>query len=256
MRACDPLAPSMTALSVIVAIGRDPQGTVYVVDQPRWSRRVFVAKDDDTLYRKHVVGGFTRGGPSDADYVLPFEEPDRDAASTRSLLVQVRGGFVTAMALGLVGSFMPISDTAPGQLRLTLLDRKVVQGMRVVDLPRVVQRVADVSDGNAIIATQPMDDPFTEDTRLFYGAPNDVVERRVVSYGQSLNGDASFSFLVDDIKAFAHFPIVPPVDGGAGGPGPGTLKLGDGQELTITPRLPTPRNLNGFTFRCFVRSGG
>jgi hypothetical protein len=252
---CDPLAATSTALGVILGVGQDAQGTLYVADELEPSSgRVFVA-NGDTLYRKHVSGSGQSGTGPDRDYTFTFGDPGGDAQAARALLVQIRGGNTTAMALGPAGSRTFIGDGL-GQVRIPLVDPTVVDRMRVVNLPRVVQRIGDVANGDVIAVTQPMDDSASESNlRLFYGAPHTVIERHIVSYGSSLSGDADFSFLVGDIKAVAFFPWGPQADGGLGG-GPGTLTLGTTATLPLTPRHPTPRDLSGLALQCSAGNGG
>jgi hypothetical protein len=99
---CDPLTPVAVTLGSILGVGQDTQSTVYLADQAPdggGQDRVFVSTGE-TLYRKHVAGTGQTGDPANGDYTFSFQEPFADASDARALLIQVRAGAVTAMALG------------------------------------------------------------------------------------------------------------------------------------------------------------
>jgi hypothetical protein len=237
-------------LGTILGVGQDSQSTFYVADQTADSvDRVFVSSNN-TLYRKDVTGSGTRGEPPTVDYTFSFEDPGADAADARSLLIQVRGGAVTAMALGPSDSKAFYAPDA-GDESLTVVDPGAIQGFALQDLPGVVEYVADVSNGNVLVVTAPMDASSYSGFRLFYGTQGAMVERTIVAYDQSLSGSADISFVVEAATYTVHFTVEYPAEGGLlGSPGPATLDTGGGATLSVTLRLPTPATLAGFVFSC------
>jgi hypothetical protein len=246
---CDPLAPTPVTLGTILGVGQDPQSALYVADQApdAGQNRVFVSSGS-TLVRKHVGGSGQTGGPPDADYSFSFQDPFADASTARALLIQVRGGAVTAMALGPPDSksfYVPDAGDAP----LTVLDAGAAARLKIQNLPVLVEYVADVSDGNAVVVTQPMDPWGYSDYRLFYGTANQMVERRIAAYNRGDTGD-DIAFTVDAATYTAHFTWQLDDGGGVGAPGPASLDTTGGTTLPMTQRVPTPNSLTGFSFSC------
>jgi hypothetical protein len=256
---CDPLAPPPTSLGAILGVGQDTQSTLYVADEAPDSggeNRVFVSSGT-TLDRQHVAGSGGSGGPPNADYTFSFQPPFTDAGALQALLVQMRGGAVTAMALGPGDSPKTFLGGGPGQVPLTVLDGGAVAGLTIQNLPSVVQYVIDVSTGEVIVITQPMDAWGYSGFRLFYGTPGNMIERPITSYDQAMSGPADISFTVGSATYTLHttYVVSGPDAGPLGGPGPATLDMDSGT-LQAMPRLPTPTSLSGFTFTCSSAAGG
>lgn len=93
---------------------------------------------------------------ADVDYTLGYE----DGASNSALLVQIRGGVTTGMALGPGDSraFLDVND--PDQVQLVVVDASVLNTMTLRNLPGdvYIEYVADVSNGDVIVVTRPLDD--------------------------------------------------------------------------------------------------
>jgi hypothetical protein len=253
--ACDPLAPPPTTLGTLIGVGQDTQSTLYLADEVPDSGqdRVFVSSGK-TLVRKHVAGTGSTGVPgatADADYTFSFGDPLADASGLRALLIQVRGGAVTGMALGPGNSRAFLGGPDAGQVPLTVLDAGAVTGFGIQNLPNVVQLVADVSDGNVVAITEPSDAYDSTSLRLFYGPPGRMVERPVVMYSQSLSGPALITFTVGPaLYIFRTTVVYGPDAGPLGSPGPASLETYDAGVLSATLRLPTPTSLAGFSFVC------
>src|SRR5262249_29161538 len=117
--ACDPLAPHELPITLgkLLGAGKDATGTVFAPahEDDKNTDRVFVSAGD-TLYRKHLLGSGSSGGGADVDYNFNFD----DAAGQRFLLIQRRGGNVTAVALGSTGKQF-ISDSGDGSQPLTVI---------------------------------------------------------------------------------------------------------------------------------------
>jgi hypothetical protein len=249
---CDPLSPSPTTLGAILGVGEDTQSIFCVADEVPDSGqdRVFVS-NGTTLDRQHVAGTGQSGSPPNADYTFSFQAPLADAGDVTALLIQTRGGAVTGMALGPGNSrgFLGASDA--GQVPLTVVDASVIAGFTIQNLPAVVEYVLDVSTGNVIVVTAPMDAWGYSGFRLFYGTASQVVECPIVEYNESLSGSADISFSVGSATYVLDLTVVFGADAGPlGNPGPATLDTGGGNTLAATLRLPTPTSLSGLAFTC------
>jgi hypothetical protein len=250
---CDPLTPRPVTVGRILGVGQDTQSTVYLADQAPdggSQDRVFVSSGH-TLYRKHVAGSAQNGAPPDADYSFSFQDPFADAQDLRALLIQVRGAAVTAMALG-SGTSRSFYAPDAGDELLTLLGGGAIAGFKLQNLPVLIVYVSDVSNGDAIVVTEPMDPWDNSGFRLFYGAPSQMIERPIVAYNRS-DGSDDVSFGVDGATYAAHFTFPAfafDVDGGAAPPGPESLDAGAAGTLSMTQRVPTPTTLSGLSFTC------
>jgi hypothetical protein len=236
-------------LGTILGVGQDAQGTIYLADEvpSTYTNRVFVSSGN-TLYRKHILGSGESGGLTDMDYTFSYE----DGANSQALIIQVRGGNVTAMALGPSSSRAFIGGD-PSQQPLTVLDPSAISGMALQDLPGVIEYLADVADGNVIVVTRPMDASNYADFRVFYGSQDGMVERHVenVSRGMSVGGPTYITFDVGPAQYSVVFTLTMDLDSGlVTGPGPGTLTTGNGATLAVTQRTPAPTSLPGFAFTC------
>jgi hypothetical protein len=251
--ACDPLAAPPTQLGFVFAVGQDGAGTYYVVDEaPGTSTadRVFVSEPGNLLVRQHLAGSGSSGGPPDADYVFNFEAPFDDATSTTELAVQMRAGAITGIALGPGNSRSFFGAPDAGQISLTIVDPMTVMNFPVQNLPNVVQYVADVSNGDAVVITSPMDVASSSDFRLFYGPPSQMVEYPITAYDLTLSGFGDIAFAVGSTTYTLHLTIVTGDDAGLLGMlGPGSLDTGSAT-FTATFRSPAPTTLTGFSFTC------
>jgi hypothetical protein len=246
---CDPLTPPPTTLQNVLGVGQDGQGTLYVADQPPSpaQTRVLVGTGSGPLVRQQVIGSGSNGT---GQYTLSFVAPGAADTSAQALLLDVSGGTATQMALGPADSKSFLGG--PGETALTVLDPNTVGGRPITNLPGVVQYVADVSDGSAIVVTSPMEVDSTSDFHLFYGTPPALAERTIVSFNQALSGYPTIVFQIGGVTYTMAISGTFELDGG-GGPGPGTLATGSAT-LTFTLREPPPTALDGFTFTCLSGS--
>jgi hypothetical protein len=262
---CDPLAPPPTTLGAILGVGKDTSGTLYVADEAPdggGQDRVFVS-NGMTLDRQHVAGTGQSGSPPNVNYTFSFQPPFADAGALQALLIQEEGGAVTGMALG-PGNSRSFFGAGSGQVPLTVLDASAIAGFKIQNLPNVVEHVADVSNGDAVVVTSPMDPWGTSGFRLFYGKADTMVEYPILSVNADDYGEyIAFEMGATTYNVFFNDPFT--VDGGTG-PGPGSLYTdGGGADpalqtipgaLTVTERTPTPTSLSGFTFTCSSAAGG
>jgi hypothetical protein len=248
---CNPLVPPSTALSGVLGVGQDTQGTFYVADSPAGvtEPRVFVSAGGK-LVRQHVAGSGEGGGKGGiaAEYTLMFEPAGAAPSAARALLLAMQGTTASQMALGPADSKSFIGG--PEETPLKVVGESAVSGMPVVNLPIVVSDVADVSDGTAIVVTAPTDMNSSADFRLFYGRPDAMQERAIVAFFQdaSLGGSATFKFSVGSATYTMTIDGTSDPDAGTS-PTTGTLDTGTAM-LAFTLRMPTPTTLSGLSFTC------
>jgi hypothetical protein len=226
--ACDPLAARPIVLTNVLGVGQDGQGTCYVADQPNTStERVFVSVGD-TLYRRHVGGSGSRGATGGLDYTLSYDDVDAAGIPSQALLLQVRSGVTTAMALAPAGSRVFIGDAGATYELLTVLDNGAVAGMKTRDLPHEVRYIVDLDATQQVVVTAPVGQGLDE-CRVFSGTKNDMVERPVtaVEFGGAMSSPTTtISFLVGSAtqqilltSGIFGMDAAPP-DSGVNGPDP------------------------------------
>jgi hypothetical protein len=251
--ACDPLAAKPITLGAIVGVGEDAAGTLYVDA----ANGIFVSANGE-LDRQHVTG---TGSSGSNQFLFTFEPVGADASSARNLLVNTQGAIAVAMALGPATSkaFLGQSDggasSNPGVEALTLVDPAVVAGMNVVNTPNVIDYLADISNGDVLLATLPLnDDPhaIAGGLSIFYGPPDAVAQRSITSFAESLSGGGAVSFFVGGSTYILSFGmIVGPDSGPFGDFTLEGLAPGGGAQLGTTLRAPTPTSLPaGLSFTC------
>jgi hypothetical protein len=199
-----------------------------------------------------VIGAGEIGASEDIE---TFQSAD-GLTGPRDLDIRLDGtGKATSMTLGAEGSAKSKLDglDAGASTPLVLVDASTVQGLPAIDLPGTVDYVADAADGDAIVVTSPLEnDVGTAGFRLFYGTPNAMQERPIVSFNQALSGYPSIGFTVGSQTFVMAIASLPPADGGfLNQPGPVTL-TGGGQTVPFTLRLPIPTTLAGFTLTCLT----
>ncbi|HEY5089768.1 MAG TPA: hypothetical protein VIK30_07350 [Polyangia bacterium] len=246
--ACDPLAAKAIALGAVVGVGTDASGTLYADA----ANGVFVS-DGAALIRQHVIG---TGQSGSNEFLFTFEAPAADATSARNLLVETQGSTADAMALGPQDSKSFLNQAPAGAMSLTLVDAATLAGMSVVNTPNLIDYLADVANGDVILATVPLNSDSTSTDlgiSIFYGPPGAVAQRTVSSFQETLSGNGSLTFLVDGTSYTLAFGILDSPDAGPLG-GPFAL-LGltpaGGAQMATTLRSPTPTELpSDLSFSC------
>lgn len=237
---CNPLAAKPIALGPVVGVGKDGAGTLYVDS----SHGIFVADAGSTdLVRQHVVG---TGSSGTTEFLFTFAAPDADLSTARQLLLETTGSppMATAMALGPVTSKVFLDQSPAGTTALTLVDASTVSGLAVVNTPNVISYLADVANGDVILATVPMNVDATSSNgglAIFYGPPTAVDQRPISAFEETLSGNGSVTFLVGGIPYVLTFGEVAAPDAGP----LGTFALlgltpTGGDALTVTLRALTP----------------
>lgn len=237
--ACDPLAPRPITLGAIVGVGKDATGTLYVDA----ANGIFVSTNGE-LVRQRVIGSGQSGANA---FTFTFEPAGADASSARALLVDTQGSTATAMALGPPDSKSFLGQSDAGVTSLVLVDAAAVAALTVINTPNVISYVADVANGDVLLATVPLNIDSTAlggGLAIFYGLPGDVAQRPVTAFGETLSGNGSVSFLVGGATYALAFGEVPGPDAGPLGMfALEGLMTGGDAGAGVTLRSPTPTSL-------------
>jgi hypothetical protein len=245
--ACDPLEPKAISLGQVVGVGKDAAGTLYVDS----ANGIFLS-DGGKLIRQHVIG---TGQSGDHEYTFSFVAPGADYSTERNLLVETTGNTADAMALGPDGKTF-LDQPSSGITMLTLVDPSTANAMPLVNTPNDVLYLADVENGDVLLATRPMNEDTTSSDgglAMFYGPPAAVAERVITSYQQALSGGGNLTFLVDGTPYVLTFAMVMGPDAGP----LGTFTLQSltpegGASMAVTLRSPPPTGLpSDLAFTCF-----
>ncbi len=208
---------------------------------------VFVSAAGGPLIRQHLLGTGQSGAN---EFIFTFESPSVDAgASERDLLVETTGSTASAMALGPGGARMFLNQSVAGATTLTVVDASVIAGLPAVNTPSVISYVGDAANGNVVVATIPLDaDPtatsggvYDGGLSIFYGPPNDVEERVITAFGETLSGNGTVTFLVGNTPYVLAFGMIQQPDAGPlGAFALEGLTPQGGAEIPVTLRSPTP----------------
>jgi hypothetical protein len=248
---CDPLAAPATTLATVLGVGEDASGTIYVVDETSASTvRVFVVQGGHLV--RQAVDGSGRIGSN--EFLETFASPD-GSGEPRDLTLVVSNGAAASMTLGPAGSGKANAEGLDGgaMTSLMLLSPSTVAGLPAIDVPGSISYVANSSSlGQAIVITEPLDNEVgTSAFHLFFGPPDAMVERRIVSFEQALSGYPTIGFAVGSSTYVMSIASLPPADGGLfDAPGPVTLTTADGTQEPFVLQLPTPTSLASFSFTC------
>jgi hypothetical protein len=237
---CDPLAAKPLTVGTVIGVGKDPAGTLYVDS----THGVFVADEGSAnLIRQHVIG---TGSSGTTEFLFTFEAPGADVSSARQLLVETTGSppTATAMALGPTSSKAFLDQSPADTTPLTLVDASIASRLTVVNTPSVISYLADVSNGDVILGTVPMDPDETSSDgglAIFYGPPDLVDQRTITAFQKTLSGNGAVTFLVGGTPYVLSFGEVAAPDAGP----LGAFALFDltpqgSDALMVTLRFPTP----------------
>ncbi|HJX66837.1 MAG TPA: kelch repeat-containing protein [Polyangia bacterium] len=239
---CDPFQPPTKSITLtnVLGIGRDTDGTLYVVDQPQaGGERVFVLSGT-TLQRQRIAGSGTEtagGGVmlysfTITDHTPPFMlKLETDASGPTAMgVLQEPPPDIRTFTIGQQGSV------------LTLVPASQVAALPVADIPAetFIEYNATLPDGRALLVVRPRDDWTYQDFRVFFGAPGHMAERsvsQVVRYKDG--GSTTINFTIDGVAAIASFPVQ--LSPGGLVIGPATLTIGAASfPLTLGPTASPP----------------
>ena len=242
---CDPLQTVTTPVTLgqVVGIGKDQEGTVYLVDEvPNVGQRMFVSRGS-VLVRQSVRG---TGSVGDTDGGMLIVGGG-DAASPLSIEVRIdAAGHATAMGIfkGLLATkFFGIGSEGEG---LQLLTTDAISEFTLQNLPGTVsiEHMGTLADGRELIVTIPDVDATEDDVRVFFGAPSTLKERRVTPTAQAMSY-TTLMFDLDGRQAVATFSSA--------------LNTGVVSTLSVAGQVfpvinaPVGANPTGVTFLCLAR---
>jgi hypothetical protein len=208
---CDPFSPLTKPITLanVLGAGQDTDGTLYVVDQPQADSepRVFVSSGG-TLQRQRVAGA---GTESSGGGVMSYSLSVSDHVPPFMLELETNAAGPTAMGV-LQNPPLDIRTFTIGQQGsvLTLVSASQVAALLVANISAetVIEYNATLPDGRALLVVRPRDDWTFQDFRVFFGAPDHMVERtvdQVVRYQDG--GSTTINFAVDGVPAVASFPV-------------------------------------------------
>ena len=149
------------------------------------------------------------------------------------------------MALGPSDSKAFLGQDDAGVSPLTIVPAGTIAGMPLVNTGSAFSYMADISNGDVLVATSPInDDPAAPNggLSLFYGPPGAVAQRTIVSFQQSLSGNGTLTFLVDGVSYALAFGNVP-TDAPLGMFALLSLTPQGGAPMSATLRAPTPASV-------------
>jgi hypothetical protein len=249
-RPCDPFMSQSEPIRLgeIVAVGRDAEGTLYVVDRPAApaNMRVFLS-EGETLVRRRLIGGGSvteTGLHRELFSVEDTPEPFR-------LIVEIGAG-ETRMAIAPLSEerIVTIDGLGSAAVLLEVLSDEAVAGMALQDLPGTVELeyLARSEDGALLVVGRPAEDGTYEDFRLFFGPEQRLAERTIWNVVRQRDGGTThIEFDLGGEDADAFFPITFMDDQFQ--PGPATLTIG-GETMPLT-RLAASELPDGAAFVCF-----
>jgi hypothetical protein len=201
---CDPLAPTVLPIvgGRIAGVGKDPAGTLYLVDEvERVGLRLFVSQGM-SLPRRRVWGTAGEGSGPGARVLVSSE----DEAGELNLQIEVGDAGPTKM--GLLRGRIPSSKfftVGVDGVELQVLPSKVPDGYHLENLPGTfgVSYLGSVADGRVVLVTSPSVDTRYEDFRLFFGPADRLIERPLVRV--AVGSYSTLVFTVDGREAIAVF---------------------------------------------------
>ena len=204
LSACSPLAASTKPITLgnILGAGRHADGTVYVLDDGDPTYRAFVSQGN-VLQRKEVNGSGSTGGAAGGESITAT------VTDTAPFVLQVERANGAATRMGVYrGALTDKKSFEVGKEgdTLTLVGSDVVASFELRNLPGdiVAEYDATTADGHRIFVTRPRVDERYQDFRVFYGTPDRMEERRLVSV---MRGSTTFiTFELDGLEQTAVFP--------------------------------------------------
>jgi hypothetical protein len=225
-----------------VGVGKDAAGVLYVDA----ANGVFVSAGGP-LIRQHVLGTGQSGAN---EFIFTFETPSMDGGSSElDLLVETTGSTASAMALGPGGARMFLNQSVAGATTLTVVDATTVAGLAAVNTPPVISYVGDAANGDVVLATIPLNADATTTSSgqydgglsIFYGPPDDVEQRVITNFGETLSGNGTVTFLVGNTPYVLAFGMIQEADAGPlGAFALEGLTPQGGAAIPVTLRSPTP----------------
>jgi hypothetical protein len=175
-----------------------------------------------TLVRQRVLGS----GSDTTEAGLERLSLNVESAPKYRLLVEVAADGAKRMARTEgEGKELDI-DALSAAERLEMLDPDAIDGYALRNLPGEIriEYLARTEDGKLLVVLVPVDDFTYEKFRLFYGAADELEERKLDNVSRAKSGSTHVMFDLDGAAADAFFPVE--FVGGAVHPLPATLVIG------------------------------
>lgn len=206
-RLCDPVhpPPEPIAIGTVLAAGRAPDGTVWVIDQPGprtaaspMNERLFKS-DGNVLKRVRILGAGS--GP---DFMI-------ESFDDGQVRVELSNGVVTRMGVKMgpdvadpqTKSF----DISTGE-ELSLISADELKSFGVENLTDIAVLIdAKTPDGHRLFAFRPTIDYDDSKVRVFYGTDDRLIERRVNATDMSKSGSLALTFDLDGVETVARLNV-------------------------------------------------
>ena len=238
---CDPLATTErpASLGAVVAAGRHPDGTLYVVGRNKDGERAFRSADG-TLWVRPESWCSSRSTPGGAggllctlgnEFTLKVEVPPRAAIR----MAVVRGSSTERDFAIKPEDALLETVSADSVTRMAVRERIGVR----------FEYLAALEDGRRLVVLHPEAASLLEgQARLFFGPPERVLERTISAFDRQRDGGTTFiRFDLDGSVATAFFPSSWPMNGEP------TLTVGETKlNLAVTPRRE--ETAEGLAFFC------
>jgi hypothetical protein len=193
-------------LSNVLAVGKHPDGMIYVIDEVLTGDRAF-ASEGSLLIRRVVAGVAGDGDRNAGTWIVEVLEPPAFKLKVEmSSGVPVRMGVIRG-----VTSERDFTIGAQGDV-LEVIGQEAIRDLILVNLPGFVDVPFDAvtEDGHRLVVTHPSYEWTYSDFRVFYGTPERMIERELVR--ASAGNSTWVTFKVDGLEETAFFP------GPVGGP--------------------------------------
>jgi hypothetical protein len=246
--ACEPFGATAepVELGTVLGAGRDGAGASYVVDQTEDGELRAFSGSAMTLTQSRVAGAFEMNEPSLQRYAVSVEVLPR----SYTLIVE-RAGDTTRMARTFSVERLAIDDLSPSEV----LENVAVEALQDVEVRSApgdveVEYFAGAQGGELLLVVKPPNSVGFEDFRLFYGQPDALRERELISVTRQRDGGTTtIVFELDGEEAEAFFPIQFENDMFL----PGQPTLQQGGDVAPLERFDSPADaerLEGARFEC------
>jgi hypothetical protein len=243
--ACDPIGPRSTTIENVLGAGRAANGKVYVMTQgASYEPDIFIAADGASFEQKDTTGSGQSGQGANTDWSVGFVDGP-DAGFGENLLLQIRNGTATAMALGPATTKGFIGTPGATSETLTIVDAQTIAGTQASALPVRASFVGDGPDDHHIVMI-PGEPPSTN-PRLFYGVSAAMKEYQATAL---LRAKSSLTTQTKFTAGSVTYTLTTGFAGDGGVPLQPKLTGDDGSETTYTSRDQIADALPEFSFEC------
>lgn len=208
---CDPFSHELgepTELGVVLAAGRDSAGAVYVVDEIRGGAERRAFSGSETILTQNVAReGFGMNDGTLETFGLTVDVLPRPYL----LIVEIEGDELRiARTFNTDVRATGIADLSPSEL-LEVIEPEALEDAEVRGVPGrgQTQYFARAPNGELLVVTgRPDSSDYYESFRVFYGKPDALLERELISVTHAGDGGSThILFELDGEQADAFFPV-------------------------------------------------